>query len=93
MKFLSILALALTFSLPIMAKTITVDVNGLVCDFCAQSVKKVIGKEDGVNTVDVDLIEKQVKIDIDDEAELSDEKLTQLITDSGYDLVAINRGE
>lgn len=91
MRFLTILMAAAFFTMPVMAKQISVDVNGLVCDFCAQSVKKVIGKEDGVTNVNVDLETKKVVIDLKDDADLSDEKITKLITDSGYDLVAINR--
>ncbi len=79
------------FSIPAMAKDISVDVNGLVCDFCAQAVKKVIGKQDGVANVDVDLAAKKVVISLDDGADLSDETVKALITDSGYDVVAINR--
>lgn len=91
MRFLTILVAAITLSMPLMAKQITVDVNGLVCDFCAQSVKKVIGKEDGVIGVNVNLETKKVVIDLNENTTLTDEKITQLITDSGYDLVAINR--
>jgi copper chaperone CopZ len=92
MKKIILTAMVFGFlSMPTMAKQITVDVNGLVCDFCAQSVKKVIGKQDGVTSVDVDLETKKVIINVDDNGVLSDEIITQLITDSGYDLVAINR--
>lgn len=90
-KLLLTAALLLSFAAPAMAKDITVDVNGLVCDFCAQAVKKVIGKEDGVTNVDVNLETKQVVITIADDKTLDDERIKQLITDSGYDLVAINR--
>ena len=92
MRFLMIIILTMTlFPQIILAKTVTVDVNGLICDFCAQSLKKVIGKEEGVNAVDVDLTTKAVQIDMDDNAELSDEKINSLVTDSGYEVVAIRR--
>lgn len=91
MKFLTILATTLFMTAPVMAKTITVDVNGLVCDFCAQSVKKVISKEDGVENVDVDLTAKTVTIDVAEGKDVTNEKITQLIKDSGYDITGIHR--
>lgn len=91
MRFLTILAFTALISMPAMAKTISVDVNGLVCDFCAQAVKKVIGEKDGVEDVTVDLNTKTVKIAMVEDKNLTDEEIEQLITDSGYDLVAINR--
>jgi cation transport ATPase len=90
-KFIATFALATLFAMPLSAKTITVDVNGLVCDFCAQAIQITFGKKDGVTDVNVDLTTKQVVIDLDENAELTDEEITRLITDSGYDLVAINR--
>lgn len=90
-KFILTICAVMLVSMPVMAKDISVDVNGLVCDFCAQAVKKVIGKQDGVTNVDVDLVAKKIVISLDDNTELDDEKITSLITDSGYDLVAINR--
>lgn len=91
MRFLTILAFTALISMPAMAKTISVDVNGLVCDFCAQAVKKVIGEKDGVEDVTVDLNTKTVTIAMVEDKNLTDEEIEQLITDSGYDLVAINR--
>ena len=37
------------------AKIIKVDVEGLVCDFCAQSIEKVFMKQPGVEVVYVKL--------------------------------------
>lgn len=71
--------------------TITVKVNGLVCDFCARAVEKVFYQQDGVEGVDVNLDEHAVKIDVHDGIELGDELITKLITDAGYNLVEIMR--
>ena len=37
------------------AKTIKIGVEGMVCDFCAQSIQKVFLKQAGVEKVDVNL--------------------------------------
>lgn len=91
--------LALTFILSTMGyahaseKDIVVEVNGLVCDFCAQSLEKVFGKEDGVNAIAVDLDTQTVIVDVKDGQDLSDEKIKELIEWGGYDLVGIKRVE
>ena len=83
------------FSAPAMAahggKHILVTVNGLVCDFCAQSMKKVLGKQDAVSAVDVNLTSKIITIDLKQTGDLSDETLTKAVTDAGYEVVKIHR--
>jgi copper chaperone CopZ len=74
-----------------MAKDITVNVNGMVCDFCAQSLKKVFLKEDGVQGLDISLENKTVIIQLDEEAEISDEKINELIEWAGYETAGIVR--
>lgn len=65
---------------------VTVKVNGLVCDFCAQALEKVFGKRDEVNAITVDLDNSEVIIDMVEGQKISDEELTALITDSGYNV-------
>ena len=72
--------------------TIDVEVNGLVCDFCAQAVTKVFKKQDEVVDIDVNLSSKKISVWLKDGMDISDEKLTKLIVDSGYNVVKINRG-
>jgi copper chaperone CopZ len=72
-------------------KDIVIKVNGMVCDFCAQSLKKVFGKEDSVNDIVVNLDDQTVTVDTKDGATLSDEKIKELIEWGGYDLVSIDR--
>lgn len=91
-----ILTLALiTISTPAFAvgKTVTVDVNGLVCDFCARSIEKIFSKQAAVENVNVNLDDKIVTIGLKDGQELDDETITKLITDSGYDVEKISRNE
>ena len=72
-------------------KDITVEVKGMVCDFCAQSLKKVFGKEESVNAITVDLDTQTVTVDVKDGQDLSDDKIKELIEWGGYDLVGIER--
>lgn len=66
-----------------------VDVNGLVCDFCATSLEKVFGKQEAVDSVKVDLDKQAISIHFNEGQKLDDEAITQLITDSGYNVRGI----
>lgn len=72
-------------------KHVTVGLNGLVCDYCAQSMKKVFGKQAGVKAVDVDLTAKTMTLSLDDAAALSDDTIRQGVTDAGYTVTSITR--
>lgn len=70
---------------------VTAKVNGMVCDFCARAVTKVFGKQDAVEDVHVDLDNGEIHVTLKPGADLSDEKVADLVKKSGYDLVAIER--
>ncbi len=69
--------------------TVVAKVNGLVCDFCAQALRKVFKKEDAVETISVDLDAGEVRVFLKDGQILSDDRLAKLIRKSGYSLVDI----
>jgi len=71
--------------------TIVAKVNGLVCDFCAQALKKVFKKEEAVASLNVDLDSGEVRIGLKDGQTLSDERVAKLIRKSGYSLVETSR--
>jgi len=73
--------------------TVYADVNGLVCDFCARALEKVFSKQKAVEFINVDLDEKIITIHFNEGQQLDDETITQLITDSGYNLRKIRHGE
>ena len=78
------------------AKTIKIGVEGMVCDFCAQSIQKVFLKQAGVERVDVNLDIGKVTVKMadvfqDDEDGISDERIKQLFLDAGYDVSSIKR--
>lgn len=66
-----------------------VSVNGLVCDFCARALEKTFGQQEAVDHITVDLNTKIITIYYKDGQSLSEEKIIQLITDSGYNVVAV----
>jgi copper chaperone CopZ len=72
-------------------ETVTVKVNGLVCDFCARSIEAVMKKRDDVANVHVDLDKGEVHLALKANASLDDPTLKKLLTDSGYSVTGIER--
>lgn len=70
---------------------VIVKVNGMVCDFCAQSVWKVLKEYGAVDDVSVDLDTGEVTVHLKPEQDLTQEELDKAITYAGYDLVSITR--
>ncbi|MFK7838962.1 MAG: heavy-metal-associated domain-containing protein [Bdellovibrionales bacterium] len=88
-SFVIITLFALSLSFPAMAKSV-IDVNGMVCDFCAQALNKVFLKEDSVDRLDVSLDDQTVTIHYKDDAEpLDEEKIKEMIHWAGYDFVTL----
>lgn len=75
------------------ANLVTAKVNGMVCDFCARSIMSMFGKEDAVDTVEVDLDEGEIRIGMKAGQTLSDERVAELVKKSGYSLVEILRAD
>ena len=98
MKKLLLLTAIFTFlSVPVFANhpggTAYADVNGLVCDFCARALEKVFGRQEAVESINVDLDKKVITIHFNEGQKLDDKTITQLITDSGYNVRDIRYGE
>lgn len=70
-----------------------VSVNGLVCDFCARALEKTFGKRAEVKGIGVNLETKIVTVNFNEGQTLDDTILTQIITDSGYNVEDIHRVE
>ena len=67
-------------------------VDGMVCDMCAQSIKKVLEKEPPVQSVEINLTTKQVLITVKPGESLSDEVVKQKIDWAGYKLAGLKHG-
>ena len=68
-------------------------VNGLVCEFCARALEKTIGNQEEVKSINVDLKQKVVIVNLFDGKSLEEEKLISLINDAGYDVTEISYGK
>lgn len=89
-----ILALISTPALANECKTnqINLNVNGLVCDFCARSIESTFGKNENVSGVKVDLDNGKVTINTKTGKDIDDKTLTKIMTDAGYTVTDIKRG-
>ena len=73
------------------AKTIEMDVNGLVCAFCAQGIEKTMKAFPATAGVFVSLEHRIVAVQLKDGQDIADAQLAKAITDAGYKLVTIHR--
>ena len=89
----TIFSLVVAWSSPSKASPVYVDVNGLVCDFCARALEKVFGRQEAVLDIDVNLDSKIITINFKEGQDLDDEIIQELITDSGYNVEDIRRGD
>ena len=86
-----IVALFLIFSIPAQAENIKINVLGMVCDFCAQSIWKVFMLDPATERVYVDLENGVVDLVTDDTKSITNETITQYLNDAGYSVDSIIR--
>ena len=78
---------------PAWAETITTTVNGMVCAFCATGIEKTFRKQPEVAAVKVDLPKKRVVITTKPGKTLSDARIREVVTYSGYKMGEILRAK
>jgi mercuric ion binding protein len=88
---LLILIILSGLSVSAVAETIRTTVNGMVCAFCATGIEKTFRKQPEVATVHVDLPKKVVSITTKPGKTLSDAKIKEVVTYSGYTMGKIIR--
>jgi copper chaperone CopZ len=76
-----------------LAETITTSVKGMVCAFCATGIEKTFRKQPEVASVKVDLTKKRVIITTKPGKTLSDAKIKEVVTYSGYTMGSIARAK
>ncbi|MEP7154842.1 MAG: heavy-metal-associated domain-containing protein [Betaproteobacteria bacterium] len=81
----------LALSSALQARTIKIDVDGLVCAFCAQGIEKKMKAQPAVDKVFVSLEKKAVAVSLKDGQDIPDEKLRTEITNAGYVVTGIHR--
>jgi len=89
----NLITLIIAFGLTtiVSAETIHTTVNGMVCAFCATGIEKTFRKQSEVESVKVDLPSKQVTIKTKPGKTLSDAKIKEVVTYSGYTMGKIVR--
>lgn len=86
-------ALLLAVSPLTAARTIEMDVNGLVCGFCAQGIEKTLKTLPATEGVFVSLEHRLVAVKLRDGSDIDDAALRKALKDSGYTVVGIRRTE
>ncbi len=70
---------------------ISVELNGLVCDFCSIALNKTFKKRAEVLATYVDLDTKILSLDLKDGADISNDDIMKLVEKAGYNTVSIAR--
>jgi copper chaperone CopZ len=86
-------SLLLLASASAQAATIEMQVNGLVCAFCAQGIEKQLRKFPATADVIVNLEHKLVAVALKDGQEIPDTELRRALTNAGYTVKAVQRTE
>jgi copper chaperone CopZ len=90
-KYLLTIMLMFALTAAVSAETIRTTVNGMVCAFCATGIEKTFRKQSEVESVKVDLKEKLVTIKTKPGKTLTDAKVKEIVTYSGYTMGKISR--
>ena len=90
-KYLLTIMIMFALTAAVSAETIRTTVNGMVCAFCATGIEKTFRKQSEVESVKVDLKEKLVTIKTKPGKTLSDAKVKEIVTYSGYTMGKISR--
>ena len=75
------------------AKTISINVDGLVCALCARGIEKKMKAQSATDKVFVSLEKKVVAVLLKDGQDIADDKLKTEITDAGYVVKGISRSD
>ena len=86
-----LIAVACLASMSATATTIEMNVNGLVCAFCAQGIEKQLRKFPATADVIVSLEKKLVAVALKDDQDIPDTDLRRALTNAGYTVKAIER--
>ena len=88
-----LISLLLTAGASVQAATIEMNVNGLVCAFCAQGIEKHLRKFPATADVVVSLEQKLVAVALKDGQDIPDAELRRALTNAGYSVKTIQRTE
>ncbi|MDA5111073.1 copper chaperone CopZ [Brevibacillus agri] len=66
--------------------TVTLNVQGMSCNHCVNSIEGALNKLEGVQSAKVSLADNQVTVTFDESA-VSLDKVKETIEDQGYDVI------
>ena len=69
----------------------TVVVEGMVCDFCAQAIERVFMKREEVAGITINLDDQNVIISLKSEKDIENTTIEELFLNAGYNVQTINR--
>ena len=90
---LILIALLLGATSTLSARTIELEVNGLVCAFCAQGIEKSMKQFPATEGVFVSLEHRLVAVALKDGQDISDADIIAAIKDAGYTTVNVTRSD
>jgi copper chaperone CopZ len=90
-RSMTLAALLTLASLASHGKTVKMEVNGMVCAFCAQGIEKKLRAMAPTRDVLVSLEKRVVAVALKEGQDIPDATLTSSLKDSGYDVTSIAR--
>ena len=70
---------------------LSVSVEGMVCDFCAQAIEKVFMKKEEVTGISVDLDKQNVTVALKKDSDIDNKILEELFLNAGYNITNVER--
>tara|TARA_B100001758_G_C18165882_1_gene481607 strand:+ start:266 stop:655 length:390 start_codon:yes stop_codon:yes gene_type:complete len=70
---------------------VTAYVQGMVCDFCARGLEKLLNNYDDIKAVNINLEKSTVSIELSAKSTLSNKDITEIIKNNGITTVHIER--
>ena len=86
-----LVCLCVAFGASVEAATIEMNVNGLVCAFCAQGIEKQLRKFPATADAVVSLEHKLVAVALKEGQDIPDADLRRALTNAGYSVKTIDR--
>ena len=81
----------LTFSSYAFSAQITLIIKGMVCEFCVTTLEKEFRKESAIESLTISLDDSAIYIKTYPRQDITDDKLTEIVINNGYNIDKIIR--
>lgn len=88
---ISLLALCLVTSLSVLAAKVEVDVNGMSCGMCVESITKELKATEKAENISVSLEDKKARFSEIKDKKITDSEIKNAIKKAGYEATKIRR--